>query len=131
MEKFPESFTPDQFTDDELLHQNRLRQNIYDSISREAKRVYAIPIDDVEVKIVTKIKTELEALGWETKVSEFQHLNRTTRSLKVANPLIANGQAMRRDAFGGMQAQPRGMSAFAKRNLGGAAQHGGSRKNAF
>ena len=128
MEAFPETFTPDQNMDEESMAMNRFRKLVYDIVTKEVKRFYAVPIDGIDLKVVTKVKGELEALGWETRASEFQHLNQAVRNLHVANPMVATGGNARRDAFGGGQptAAPR-QSAFARQNMGAAGRAGGDR----
>ncbi len=130
MEAFPETFTPDQNVDEETLAMNRFRKLIFETVTKEVKRFYAIPIDGVDLKVVTKVKAELEALGWETRASEFQHLNQAVRSLHVANPQVAAGGNARKDAFGGgtptYQTPPR-QSAFTRQNMGAATRGAGDR----
>lgn len=122
MDAFPETFTPDQNVDEEIVSMNRFRKLIFDTVTKEVKRFYAIPIDSVDLKVVTKVKAELEALGWETRASEFQHLNQSVRNLHIANPRVAAGGNVRHDTFGGnapVRAAPR-QSAFARQNMGAA-----------
>jgi hypothetical protein len=119
MKSFPEEFTPDNFTNKEEQEVSHLRRTIFDSVSKKVEEVYSIPVSGFDVKALAKVRNELEALGWEVKMTDFQHLNQTSRSLKIANPMLVERPVARRGAFGG-GGQARNNSAFARQNMGGA-----------
>lgn len=132
MEKFPENFVPANYTNEEKVTSDNFRKNVYNTVQKETQRIYDVDICSIDTKIVQKVKQELEALGWEVKVSEFQHLNKVKRSMKIANPLMSYQANLRRDAFGTNQFAPQQrQSAFMRNNKGASARVGTGRKGAF